>query len=39
VIDTFCWGLDQRREIDVLEFTRAGAQVVLGARTEHHRGG
>ena len=32
VIDTFRWGLEQRREIDALEFTRAGEQVVLGAR-------
>ncbi len=32
VLDTFRWGLEQRREIDALEFTRAGDQVVLGAR-------
>src|SRR6266700_4200480 len=32
VIDTFRWGLKQRREIDALEFTRGGEQVVLGAR-------
>lgn len=32
VIDTFRSGLEQRREIDALEFTRAGEQVVLGAR-------
>jgi ketosteroid isomerase-like protein len=32
VIQTFRWGLEQRREIDALEFTRAGDQVVLGAR-------
>jgi ketosteroid isomerase-like protein len=32
VLDTFRWGLEQRREIDALEFTRAGEQVVLGAR-------
>ena len=32
VIDTFRWGLEQRREIDALEFTRGGEQVVLGAR-------
>jgi len=25
-------GLEQRREIDALEFTRGGEQVVLGAR-------
>jgi hypothetical protein len=32
VIDTFRSGLEQRREIDALEFTRGGEQVVLGAR-------
>ena len=32
VVDTFRWGLEQRREIDALEFTRGGDQVVLGAR-------
>ena len=32
VIDTFRWGLEQRREIDALEFTRGGEQVVLAAR-------
>src|SRR4029453_3806717 len=32
VIQTFRWGLDNRREVDALEFTRAGDQVVLGAR-------
>jgi hypothetical protein len=32
VIDMFRWGLEQRREIDALEFTRGGEQVVLGAR-------
>ena len=32
MIDTFRWGLEQRREIDALEFTRGGGQVVLGAR-------
>ena len=32
VLDTFRWGLKQRREIDALEFTRGGDQVVLGAR-------
>jgi hypothetical protein len=32
VLDTFRWGLERRREIDALEFTRAGEQVVLGAR-------
>ena len=32
VIETFRWGLDERREIDALEFTRSGEQVVMGAR-------
>ena len=32
VLDTFRWGLAERREIDALEFTRAGDQVVVGAR-------
>ena len=32
VIETFRWGLEQRREIDALEFIRAGDQIVLGAR-------
>lgn len=32
VIQTFRWGLEQRREVDALEFTRAGDRVVLGAR-------
>jgi ketosteroid isomerase-like protein len=32
VLDTFRWGLAERREVDALEFTRAGNQVVLGAR-------
>src|SRR6266536_746453 len=32
VVDTFRWGLERRREIDALEFTRGGEQVVLGAR-------
>ena len=35
VIDTFRWGLEQRREIDALEFTRGGEQVVLGARGQN----
>ena len=26
------WGLEQRREVDALEFTCAGEQVVVGAR-------
>ncbi len=29
---TFRWGLERRREVDALEFTRGGDQVVLGAR-------
>lgn len=32
VIDTFRWTLDERREVEALEFTRRGEQVVLGAR-------
>jgi ketosteroid isomerase-like protein len=32
VVETFRWGLEQRREIDALEFTRGGEHVVLGAR-------
>ena len=32
VVETFRWGLEQRREIEALEFTRGGEQVVLGAR-------
>jgi ketosteroid isomerase-like protein len=32
VVETFRWALEQRREIDALEFTRGGEQVVLGAR-------
>jgi ketosteroid isomerase-like protein len=32
VVDTFRWALEQRREIDALEFTRGRDQVVLGAR-------
>jgi hypothetical protein len=32
VVDTFRWGLERRREIDALEFSRGGEQVVLGAR-------
>jgi ketosteroid isomerase-like protein len=32
VVDTFRSGLERRREIDALEFTRGGEQVVLGAR-------
>src|ERR671937_2846936 len=29
VLDTFRWALEGRREIDGIEFTRAGEQVVL----------
>jgi len=32
VIETFRWGLEERREIDALEFTRRDEQVVMGAR-------
>ena len=32
VLETFRSGLEQRREIDALEFIRGGEQVVLGAR-------
>jgi ketosteroid isomerase-like protein len=32
VIDTFRLGLEERREIDALEFTRSGDRVVMGAR-------
>lgn len=32
VLDTFRRGLEERREIEGLEFTRCGEQVVLGAR-------
>ncbi len=32
VLETFRMGLEQRREIDALEFTRSGDRVVLGAR-------
>ena len=35
VVDTFRCGLEQRREIDALEFARGGEHVVLGARSEH----
>ena len=31
-LETFRMGLEQRREIDALEFTRGGDHVVLGAR-------
>jgi ketosteroid isomerase-like protein len=32
VIETFRWALAERREVDTLEFTRGGDQVVLGVR-------
>jgi hypothetical protein len=32
LLETFRMGLEQRREIDALEFTRRGDRVVLGAR-------
>jgi ketosteroid isomerase-like protein len=32
VIDTFRWGLNERRDVDALEFIRAGDRVVMGAR-------
>jgi hypothetical protein len=32
VLETFRMGLEQRREIDALEFTRGGDRVALGAR-------
>ncbi len=32
VIDAFRWGLNERRDIDALEFIRGGDRVVLGAR-------
>src|SRR6266540_17068 len=32
MIDFFRWGLEERREIDALEFTRRDEQVVMGAR-------
>ena len=32
VLATFRTGIEQRREIDALEFTRSGDRVVLGAR-------
>jgi hypothetical protein len=35
VIDTFRWALEERREIDALEFTRGGDQVVLGTRGQN----
>jgi hypothetical protein len=35
VIDTFRWALEERREIDALEFIRGGDQVVLGSRGQN----
>ena len=32
VLQTFRWGLEERRDIDALEFTRARDQIVMGAR-------
>jgi ketosteroid isomerase-like protein len=32
VIRTFQWGIEHRRDIDALEFTRGGDQVVVGVR-------
>jgi ketosteroid isomerase-like protein len=32
VIETFRWGVEQRREVDALEFTRAGERLIVGAR-------
>jgi ketosteroid isomerase-like protein len=32
VLDTFRWGLEERREIDALEFTRGANKVAMGAR-------
>jgi ketosteroid isomerase-like protein len=32
VVDTFRWGLEHRREIDALEFVKAGDRVVMAAR-------
>jgi ketosteroid isomerase-like protein len=32
VIDTFRWGLHEHRDVDALEFLRAGDRVVMGAR-------
>jgi ketosteroid isomerase-like protein len=32
VIDTFRWGLYEHRDVDALEFLRAGDRVVMGAR-------
>jgi hypothetical protein len=32
VVDTFRWGLEERREIDALEFIRGRDRVVVGVR-------
>ncbi len=32
VLDTFRWRIEQRREVDALEFIRGGDRVVFGAR-------
>jgi ketosteroid isomerase-like protein len=32
VLQMFRWGLEERREVDGLEFVRGGDQVVMGAR-------
>ena len=32
VIDTFRWGVYEHRDVDALEFLRAGDRVVMGAR-------
>jgi ketosteroid isomerase-like protein len=32
VIDTFRWGLDERRDVDALEFIQSSDRVVMGAR-------
>ena len=32
VIDTFRWGIDERREIEALEFVRGRDRIVVGVR-------
>jgi ketosteroid isomerase-like protein len=32
VIDTFRWGLDERRDVDALEFIQSSDRVIMGAR-------
>jgi hypothetical protein len=39
VLETFRWGLEERREIDALEFTRVGDKVVMGVRGPQHQRG